>query len=632
MQSLLRALRVAVLGGLSLSLAASCATSGDDTPRANPTSPLPTPALAPAANTTPNGGACNSGSECVSGNCVDSVCCATKCGGGCKACSAATKQSGLEDGKCGNRKAGLGPKGGILCAIDPGNECNAGTCNGAGTCGKAVGTKCGSERCQLNNTEFLEDTCGPSGDCDTLKTTQCGAYLCDDVNLQCLTSCTASSQCQPGYFCRGGKCLEVLNQGSVCSLDEQCKSGHCFKSKLKVSGVCCDKACTSPCNTCFGDEQAAGFHGICLPTRPGIDPNDECIKSSNPCLGRGVCQGNGGCEQFAPAGEPCGGNSCQIVGGKAQVSGSQCDGAGKCDANANPSECVGYKSCNGNTCASSCTSDDDCQATHFCKDDACLARSKKGACAKDSECLSNNCVDGYCCDTKCLGDCEACDVTGEEGTCTLLVAGEAPHGDRKCAGAGSSGNPCTARICDGKSRADCEGFVGAETTCGPSVCTQDAFGSTYLPEQTCDGNGQCAEPNVNNCGAFACNQGCVNSCTPATEKEDCAENATCIDGKCILTEVCVDDENLALGTGEVVSCVPYQCRNGDCLNGCASNDDCSEDAVCDAKAGTCASSSSRGDDPGDPGCGCRAPGGRSSFPWALSLALLALLLLRRRAA
>ncbi len=71
-----------------------------------------------------NGQACNDGTKCLSGNCVDGVCCDSACGGLCEACSAAGKLQGT-DGTCGPIKSGEDPK----------DECpGSHTCNGDGAC------------------------------------------------------------------------------------------------------------------------------------------------------------------------------------------------------------------------------------------------------------------------------------------------------------------------------------------------------------------------------------------------------------------------------------------------------------------------------------------------------------------
>lgn len=68
-----------------------------------------------------NGSACSAATECLSGNCIDGVCCNTACGALCQACNIAGSI-----GTCANVPAGS----------DPASECaGAVNCNGAGACG-----------------------------------------------------------------------------------------------------------------------------------------------------------------------------------------------------------------------------------------------------------------------------------------------------------------------------------------------------------------------------------------------------------------------------------------------------------------------------------------------------------------
>lgn len=62
-------------------------------------------------------------------------------------------------------------------------------------------------------------------------------------------------------------------------------------------------------------------------------------------------------------------------------------------------------------------------------------------CADDSECLSGSCEDAVCCATVCDGECVACDIPGNVGTCTPIEAPTDPDGEcplgALCDGAGS---------------------------------------------------------------------------------------------------------------------------------------------------------------------------------------------------
>jgi hypothetical protein len=42
-------------------------------------------------------------------------------------------------------------------------------------------------------------------------------------------------------------------------------------------------------------------------------------------------------------------------------------------------------------------------------------------CTDAADCLSDNCVDGVCCNTDCNGPNEACSLTGQVGTCATVA-------------------------------------------------------------------------------------------------------------------------------------------------------------------------------------------------------------------
>jgi N-acetylneuraminic acid mutarotase len=51
-----------------------------------------------------------------------------------------------------------------------------------------------------------------------------------------------------------------------------------------------------------------------------------------------------------------------------------------------------------------------------------------GSCSSDAQCETGSCVDGVCCNSRCQGQCAACDVPGSVGQC-VAVEGH-PHGQR----------------------------------------------------------------------------------------------------------------------------------------------------------------------------------------------------------
>jgi hypothetical protein len=132
------------------------------------------------------------------------------------------------------------------------------------------------------------------------------------------------------------------------------------------------------------------------------------------------------------------------------------------------------------------------------------------ACAGDMECYSNLCVDGVCCDTPCDGACEACDVAGQEGTCSVVAQGTT------C----DDGSACTTEdTCDGQAA---DGCTGTAVTCDspPSQCHQ-AQGTctdgacTYAPKPegtACNDGNACTTGET--CGSGgACGGGTTMACT-----------------------------------------------------------------------------------------------------------------------
>jgi hypothetical protein len=138
-------------------------------------------------------------------------------------------------------------------------------------------------------------------------------------------------------------------------------------------------------------------------------------------------------------------------------------------------------------------------------------------CATAAECSSGNCVDGFCCNSSCGGQCGACDVAGAEGTCTAVQG--ATHGTRTSCG--SSGAECATQ-CNGVDMTKCNAPpVG--TTCGPAAPACVGDNTLITGAGSCDASGSCVVPQVS-CGAYICCDGircvglpkqCVTNCQGA---------------------------------------------------------------------------------------------------------------------
>ena len=247
-------------------------------------------------------------------------------------------------------------------------------------------------------------------------------------------------------------------------------------------------------------------------------------------------------------------------------------------------------------------------------------------CSSDSQCLSEFCIDGFCCDTACTGQCEACDVQGSLGTCTTVTG--APHGGRAaCVGFG----PCAAN-CTGASSASCSS-PDTTTVCGVGACSAGIV--TNPP--TCNGGGSCLEPTVASCAPYLrCDgDGGASSCRDSTE---CSSGFECIDNEC---QRPIPDGGAGMG-GSAGG--PVATGGGAGMPGSGGTGGSNASGGSGGSgAGTSTGGSSMMDagvdgggdgDPGESGgCGCRTAGSKSSSLWLpFSLALLALGRRRRRLA
>ncbi len=114
-----------------------------------------------------------------------------------------------------------------------------------------------------------------------------------------------------------------------------------------------------------------------------------------------------------------------------------------------------------------------------------IAKTTATACKSDRECASGNCVDGYCCDDKCQGNCRSCALPGHEGTCTTVPDGQDPR--RAC------------QIALG-------GVPACWGACYSGQCAVPDLGTPCGVCAACDGNGRCTKtpPDDDRCGVIRC--------------------------------------------------------------------------------------------------------------------------------
>lgn len=140
------------------------------------------------------------------------------------------------------------------------------------------------------------------------------------------------------------------------------------------------------------------------------------------------------------------------------------------------------------------------------------------ACSSAGQCISGKCVDGVCCDNACTAACQACNVAGKEGTCSLVTG--APHGSRTCAGTGACAGSCdgVTSICK---------LPTSSTECAPASCS---LGTAKAPSY-CNGAGSCTAGASSSCGNYSCSAtACKASCSSPA---DCASGFTCSGTSCV---------------------------------------------------------------------------------------------------
>ncbi|HRI70492.1 MAG TPA: hypothetical protein PK156_39945, partial [Polyangium sp.] len=441
-----------------------------------------------------NGTTCVSGGQCASGNCVDGVCCDTACASTCMACTAAKKGNGA-DGTCGKMSSGR----------DPDLECNGGMCDGNAACRFYNGAPCSSANQCFSNYCVDGVCCGNIcvGGCQACSTAKKGGGY-DGVCENILNSRDPDNECNPGACNGAGACNQpqtVQANGTACTSATQCSSGFC------IDGVCCDNLCAASCQACSTAKKGQGANGVCGSIINGSDPDNECPYGE--CNGSAVCT----VSSNLPNGMTCTLNA-QCVSGNC-VDGICCNTActGVCVA------CSATKKGQGTdgVCGSikyDFDPDDECYGG-ACNGQNSCAYYNGVPCAGTTQCLSNYCVDGVCCNNYCGGTCYACSAAkkggGYDGACGFIKTNTDPDNDCNpgvCNGSGI----CVAPTCT--STAEC----GTNATCTNSACvcnagySGDGYACTDIDEcQTnnggCDVNATCTNtPGSRTC---ACNQGYV---------------------------------------------------------------------------------------------------------------------------
>ena len=455
----------------------------------------------------------------------------------------------------------------VDAACDDRQVCTTDTCNPASASANAAGcvytnntNTCTDSAACTQNDKCVNGTCvgTPNNalcdDANNCTADTCTATGCQNtITMPGCQTCTTDAQCPAGKYCNGLTCIPTAANGTSCTIAGHCATGNC------VDGVCCDKACSGQCEAC----NVQGSIGVCKPiSGTPVPPRAACATDGSVCAG--TCNGT----VTATCSYPSTTTRCRAPSCTANVAtvAAACNGTGKCPA-LQTQACAPFV-CGPSQCVAMCTTNAECQAGRYCAGGMCIPLVEQGkACTADGQCKTGICVDGFCCDARCNQQCEACDVTGSEGTCKAVPSGD-PHKNRPACV--TDGTACDGR-CDGTTRDSCV-YPGPGVQCSAPSCTVGiAVVASY-----CQGTGKCPTAERLNCG---------NDCVGDLCGSDCTTDAVCSNGEFCQAGKCAKRHR----NGEACN-APGECGSSYCVDGVCCDRACNGQCeACDVppSPGTC---------------------------------------------
>ncbi len=247
-------------------------------------------------------------------------------------------------------------------------ECTTGFCVDGVCCDGACGGPC--ETCTPKGS--IPGTCTPLPDKSTPLPGHptCGAFRFCGPGA-CATTCAADGDCADGNYCEGTTCVPKKASGTACKESRSCTSAHC------ADGVCCDKACAGPCESCA----QAGKSGTCSPAPDGPPP--EGHPTCTPYLCRA-----GACGSACTVNEDCAsGNLCKEAKCVPATATCSADKLSSIPPKGSPVSCNGFLCKPNGDCATTCTSSDNCAPGFVCDATVCT-KPAATATASDGGCTA----------------------------------------------------------------------------------------------------------------------------------------------------------------------------------------------------------------------------------------------------
>lgn len=449
---------------------------------------------------------CQQGSVCQQDTGGEQRCCSRNCAAESKQCaldgscicppgqSTDTDDSCLlqQGDPCSNSgtacQNGLTCVDGVCCNTDCGESCA--TCNAPGSVGQCV------YDAQDNGSCSVGEACFSQGDCraelgeacaqgNACLSSNCSARIGDGASVCCAQTCGGNSRCSSD----GNRCVQ-------CESNDQCPNGcntnQGICNPLRPTGSTCD--ISSQCDTGICSAVEGGNRNRCCPNCGGgqvCDASGQCGCPNNQVFVNGQCRRLNG--QTCAAGQDF---SCQ---------------SGNCEATVD-----GSNACCTDNCAT---------GTQLCAANGGGCVDQGGAvgdsCNTGGDCLNGNCVDNFCCNQACRGQCERCNAPGSQGSCSE-DRGNSCQAGRTCFGRGQ----CLATIGQTCNNVGCgEGSCENTLANGAAICCEEAcsarrpFCSVDARECTQSNGGSCQQDN--DCDSGECSGGTC--CSQACPAIDCGQ-------------------------------------------------------------------------------------------------------------